>query len=136
MLHRYSMVSKVEIIGGESKMKNTQEVQEILKGLMKEYQELGGEFSDGKEFEDVRIYTDKTMEYESTEYGVLSGIAPKKRNNNSVLLVTYDGAGHSEFTEGNYSILEQFRKKLNEKFGEKYCLQQCNNWASEVFLEA
>lgn len=108
-----------------------------------------GRLYDSDPFADVRIHLDKDMSYESNSdasrgwTGTLSGMVPKKKESNVVMLVTYDGAGHeffsvdSEMSYGkNGNLTDQFQHALDKKFGEgKYHIEHNTGWSFSVYWE-
>jgi len=134
--------------------KNTkpQEIETLLKDMMEKKDEefdkiMGSDYTKkygkSKSFDDVKIYTDKEMSHEYNKdpskgwTGTMSGIAPKKKDSNVVLLVTYDGAGYESFSVNEGAVLtEKFQKMLDKKFGkEKYSIEHETNWAFSVYKE-
>lgn len=93
-------------------------------------------------FNDTIIHTDKVMTYESNQdaskgwTGTMSSISDKPKKSNVVILVTYDGAGYDLLSQNEGAIAtHQFEKGLKQKFGDRFHIEFCNNWAFEVFDE-
>ena len=128
------------------------EIVQMFKQMMKD-EDAKGDKMMGKDFvrkygkshsfDDVMVLTTKEMQYESNNdasrgwTGTMSGIAPKKKNSNQVMLVTYDGAGYDFFSvnEGA-SLTNKFQDMLDKKFGkDKFHIEHSTNWAFEVYDE-
>jgi hypothetical protein len=119
-----------------------QEVKKILLNLMhKVDRENGISFlrKYGSSFEDVKIYTNKVMDYETNDdeskgwTGVMPYLKNKPKGSSVVILVTYDGAGHDYFTQWNGYLTNVFAEKLQKRFGDRFGIEHNTNWAFVVY---
>ncbi len=122
-----------------------QQVVNILKDIMKkennEISKLLGRKDDL--FEDVKLYTNKTITYESNNdpskgwTGTMSSITDKPNDSNCILLVTYDGAGYDYLSYnadyGGPLVTKKFEEALKKKFGSRFNIEHSTNWAFEVY---
>lgn len=97
----------------------------------------------GKAFADTKIYVDKEMKTvtnfdESKGWtGRMSHIVDKK-DDDVLVLVTYDGAGYEYWSSnggGEGYLLEQLRKIILKKYGDKVWVEEYTTWAFEVYFE-
>lgn len=133
-------------LGGEwidNTCKSTTKMGEKVKGVLHGVMDKVKKDCDWKDaFDDTKIYTDKIMTYEHNKdeskgwTGTMSSISEKPKDSNVVILVTYDGAGYDllSISEGA-TVTNQFEKELRKKFGDRFSIEHCNNWAFEVYNE-
>lgn len=124
-------------------MKNIDYQKEIIKILERLMNKVKKDWGSGNPFADTIIHTDKVMTYEHNDdvskgwTGTMSNITDKPKDSNVVILVSYDGAGYDflscEAEYGRGMITNQLQEKLEKKFGERFNIEHCNNWAFEVF---
>ncbi len=125
----------------KQKLDCQKEVIEILKVLMDKVKKEWS--SNGNPFADTQILTDKVMTYEHNSdeskgwTGTRSNISEKPKDSNVVLLVTYDGVGYYYFSYcadfGSGMLTDKLQEELKKRFGDRFNIEHCNNWAFEVY---
>lgn len=92
-----------------------------MNAIRKEFDPMNKRNGWGDEFADTLILGNKVIQHEYNNdeskgwTGTLSGLAPKPKDSNCLLVVTFDGAGYDHFTMDNpYSIVEKLTTYFRE----------------------